>query len=46
MLEERLQSSSYWQERFDDFGLSSSHLKMGIFPSEDEVNALAAVPSL
>ncbi|MDA2932850.1 B12-binding domain-containing radical SAM protein [Acidobacteria bacterium AH-259-D05] len=34
MLEDRLQSSSYWRDRFDDFGLSLDHLKTGRFPSE------------
>ena len=34
MLEERLQSSPYWQERFDDFGLSVEHLNTGVFPVE------------
>ena len=33
-LEERLQASPYWQERFDDFGLSAAHLQVGEFPLE------------
>ena len=35
-LESRLNSSEYWKERFGKFDLSVSHLKAGIFPSEDE----------
>lgn len=34
-LEGRLQSSPYWQERFDDFGLSVDHLRTGVFPQEN-----------
>jgi radical SAM superfamily enzyme YgiQ (UPF0313 family) len=33
-LQVRLESSSYWQERFDDFGLSVEHLITGVFPQE------------
>jgi len=33
-LERRLQMSPYWQERFDDFGLSVDHLRTGEFPQE------------
>ncbi|HIA62461.1 MAG TPA: B12-binding domain-containing radical SAM protein [Planctomycetaceae bacterium] len=33
-LDERLQASPYWQERFDDFGLSVDHLHKGEFPQE------------
>jgi hypothetical protein len=32
MLEDRLASSPYWQERFNDFGLSVDHLRTGVFP--------------
>ena len=32
LLEERLASSPYWQQRFDEFGLSIDHLRTGVFP--------------
>jgi len=35
-LETRLNSSGYWEERFEEFDLSVSHLKTGNFPSENE----------
>lgn len=39
-LEDRLKLSPYWQDRFNDFGLSAEHLKTGIFPCELEHESL------
>lgn len=35
MAKERLRTSPYWQERFDDFGLSLDHLATGVFPDSE-----------
>jgi len=40
-LEERLRSSPYWQDRFEDFGLSIEHLRTGIFPGEMEKDQIS-----
>jgi len=45
-LGERLRASPYWQDRFNDFGLSVEHLKTGIFPAELENPQLHSCPSL
>jgi hypothetical protein len=32
LLEDSLESSPYWKDRFDDFNLSHSHLQENTFP--------------
>lgn len=42
MLEDWLASSPYWQERFNDFGLSLEHLRTGEFPLSWEADQSGA----
>jgi len=38
LLENELKESLQWQARFNEFGLSITHLKKGVFPNSDETS--------